>query len=176
MLGPKIFNINVRSQPTVFEKCMFTSSSFADDSNGRKQFALTFQFNVINNDIVNCLNQIINWSNNHFMKINPDKTEILLLCPASLNREVVIKGVFFEEQCIRFSNEVKNIGVWIDRNLTMGKHINQIVSHCYKILRDIGRIKKCLQQTHLERLVHAMILSLLDYCNCLFVNISKENV
>ena len=68
---------------------------------------------LINNDIVNCLNQIINWSNNHFMKINPDKTEILLLCPASLNREVVIKGVFFEEQCIRFSNEVKNVGVWI---------------------------------------------------------------
>ena len=58
----------------------------------------------------------------------------------------------------------------------MGKHVNQIVSHCYKILKDIGRIKKCLQQTHLERLVHAMILSLLDYCNCLFVSISKENL
>ena len=176
VLGPKIFNVNVRSQPIEFKKCMFSSSSFADDSNGRKQFALTFQFNVINMDIVNCLNKIINWSNNHFMKINPDKTEILLLCPASLNKEVVIKGVFFEEQCIRFSEQVKNVGVWIDKNLTMGKHISQVVSHSYKILKDVGRIKKCLQQTQLERLVHAMTLSLLDYCNCLFVNVSKENI
>ena len=59
VLGPKIFNINVRSQPMVFKKCMFTTSSFADDSNGRRQFALTFQFNVINKDIVNCLKHII---------------------------------------------------------------------------------------------------------------------
>ena len=35
VLGPKVFNINVRSQPTVFRKSMFTTSSFADDSNGR---------------------------------------------------------------------------------------------------------------------------------------------
>ena len=122
------------------------------------------------------LYEIINWSNSHFMKINPDKTEILLLCPASLNREVVIKGVIFEDQCIRFSNEVKNVGVWIDRNLNMDKHVNQVVSHSYKILKDIGRVKKYLKRIHLERLVHAMISSRLDYCNCLFMNIRKENL
>ena len=110
------------------------------------------------------------------MKINPDKTEILLLCPASLNKEVVIKGVIFEEQCIRFSNEVKNVGVWLDKNLTMDKHINQTVSHCYKILKDIGRIRKCLQQTHIERLIHAMISSRIDQNNSLYINISKENM
>ena len=129
VLGPKIFNINVRSQPMVFKQCMFTSSSFADDSNGRRQFALTFQFSVINNDVVQCLHRIINWSNAHYMKINPDKTEILLLCPSSLNDEVIIKGVIFEDQCIRFSTEVKNVGVWLDRNLTMDKHVSQVVSH-----------------------------------------------
>ena len=91
VLGPKCFNINVRSQPLAFKKCM--SSSFADDSNGRKQFALIFQFNVITKDIVNCLNEIVRWSDIHFMKINPDKTEILLLCASSLNKEVLIQGV-----------------------------------------------------------------------------------
>ena len=176
VLGPKVFNINVRSQPMVFKQSMFSTSSFADDSNGRKQFALTFQFNVLKNDIVNCLHRIIEWSNTHFMKINPDKTEILLLCPASLNNDIIIKGVIFEGQCIRFSTEVKNVGVWLDMNLTMDKHINQIVSHCFKILKDIGGIRKCLQQGHLESLVHSVISSRLDYCNVLFKNISKENL
>ena len=176
VLGPKCFNINVRSQPLAFKKCMFNTSSFADDSNGRKQFALTFQFSVITKDIVNCLNEIVKWSNIHFMKINPDKTEILLLCPSSLNREVLIHGVFYEDQCIRFSTEVKNVGVWLDKNLEMDKHINHITSHCYKILRDIGRIRRCLQQCHLERLVHAVISSRLDYCNCLYMNLSRENI
>ena len=176
VLGPKCFNINVRSQPLAFKKCMFNTSSFADDSNGRKQFTLTFQFSVITKDIVNCLNEIVKWSNIHFMKINPDKTEILLLCPSSLNREVLIHGVFYEDQCIRFSTEVKNVGVWLDKNLEMDKHINHITSHCYKILRDIGRIRRCLQQCHLERLVHAVISSRLDYCNYLFMDLSRENI
>ena len=176
VLGPKCFNINVRSQPLVFKKCMFTTSSFADDSNGRKQFAMTFQFNVLTNEIVECLDKIVKWSFIHFMKINPDKTEILLLCPSSLNREVIIQGVIYEEQCIRFSTEVKNVGVWLDKNLRMNKHINHITSHCYKILKDIGRISKCLDRSHLERLVHVVISSRIDYCNSLFMNLDKENM
>ena len=176
VLGPKLFNINVRSQPLVFKQSMFSTSSFADDSNGRRQFALTFQFNVLKNDIVKCMNRIVEWSNAHFMKINPDKTEILLLCPASMNNDIIIKGIIFEGQCIRFSTEVKNVGVWLDRNLNMNKHINHIVSHCFKLLKDIGGIRKCLQQDHLERLVHAVSSSRIDYCNVLFMNISKENL
>ena len=107
------------------------------------------------------------------MKINPDKTELLLFRPSSLNKQVIIKGVILGEQCIRFSEEVKNVGVYIDSNLTLKKHINNIVSHCYKILKDIGRIKKCLSKDHLERLVHAVISSRMDYCNSLFVNLPQ---
>lgn len=176
ILGPRIFNINVRSQPKAFKQCKFSSSSFADDSNGRKRFALRFQFENLKNEIVNCLHHIIEWSNAHYMKINPDKTEILLLRPDSLNNEVIIRGVIFEEQCIRFSTVVKNVGVWLDMNLNMDKHINQIVSHGFKILKDIGRIKKCLERSHIERLVHAVISSRLDYCNSLFMNVSKDNL
>ena len=60
---------------------------------------------------------IVEWSRIHFLKINPDKTELLLLYPPSLNKEVLIKGVVFEEECIRFSEYVKNVGVTLDKNL-----------------------------------------------------------
>ena len=174
VLGPKLFNINVRSQPLVFKQCMFSTSSFADDSNGRRSFALSFQFQVLTNEVAKCMDQIVTWSHIHFMKINPDKTELLLLYPPSLAREVIIKGIFIGEQCIRFSDFVKNVGVWLDRNMSLDKQVNTIVAHCYKILRDIGRIKKYLQIHDLEELVHAVISSRLDYCNCLYVNIKKE--
>ena len=176
VLGPKLFNINVRSQPQVFKHCLFSTSSFADDSNGRRTFALAFQFQVIKNDVVNCMNRIVTWSHAHFMKINPEKTELMLLYPSSLSREVIIKGVLMDDQCIRFSKQVKNVGVSIDCNLTMNKHVNSVVSHCYKILKDIGRIKKYLDRSDLEKLVHAVIANRLDYCNSLLVNMSKENL
>ena len=176
VLGPKIFNVNVRSQPRVFVRCTFKSSSFADDSNGRKTFSLLFQYEVLKNEIGNCMNEMILWMNDHYMKINPDKTEILLLYPSSLEKEVKIKGVIIDEKCIRFSNEVKNVGVWLDTNLTMDKHVNSVVSHCYKLLKDIGRIRKYLTQTHTARLVHSVISSRLDYCNSLFINLDRSNI
>ena len=176
VLGPLLFNINVRSQPMVFKSCKFNSSSFADDSNGRRTFALTFQFQVLRHDVGSCMKKIVEWSHAHFMAINPDKTELLLLCPPSLNSQVIIKGIIFEGQCIRFSEHVKNVGVYIDKNLSLRKHVNTVVSQGYKILNDIGKIKKFLQKHNLEKLVHALITSRLDYCNSLLININKENL
>ena len=98
------------------------------------------------------------------------------MCPPSLNKEVIIKGVFIGDQCIRFSNEVKNVGVWLDRTMDLDKHVNFVVSHCYKILKDIGRVKKYMQIKHLEKLVHSVVSHRLDYCNCLYVNMCKDNL
>ena len=39
------------------------------------------------------------------------------------------------------SKVVKNVGVWLDENINMEKKINSLVSHCYKILKDNGKIK-----------------------------------
>ena len=92
VFGPEMFSLYVRNQPKVFEKCKFKSSSFADDSNGRKTLALVFQYNVLNHKVRNCLNEITKWMNNQFLKISPDKTEILLLYPKSMEKEGLIRG------------------------------------------------------------------------------------
>ena len=176
VLGPALFNINVRSQPKVFQHCKFNTSAFADDSNGRRTFALSFQFQIIKHDVNNCMHRIVEWSHAQFMKINPDKTEIELFYPPSLNKEVLIRGLFFEGQCIRFSEFVKNVGVWVDKNLNLDMHINNIVSHCFKILKDIGSVKKNLEKDDVECLVHSVITSRLDYCNSLFMNLCKKNL
>ena len=168
---------HVRNQPKVFKKCHFSSSAFADDSNGRKSFAISLQYDVLKNDVPRCLEEIQKWMNYQFLKINPDKTEILLLFPKGLEKDVIIKGTIIgENQCIRFSEAVKNVGVWLDQNLDLNHHINKIVSHCYKILKDIGSIRSVLTKEDTETLVHAVTSSRMDYCNSLFFNMSKENI
>ena len=176
VLGPLLFNIYVRGQPKIFQACQFQSSAFADDSNGSKTFSLQFQFNILTNEIPKVMAEISHWMNIMFMKINPDKTEIVLFHPKSLQGRVVIKGIFVGGQCIRFSTEVKNVGVVLDEHLNLKKHINKIVSHGYKLLKDIGRVRNMLTETHTEMLVHAVIASRLDYCNSLFFNMSKDNL
>ena len=51
--------------------------------------------------------------------------EIILFFPKSLKDQVVIKGTIIGEDCIRFSKEVKNVGVWLDENLIMlGRYVD----------------------------------------------------
>ena len=110
----------------IIENCGFTSTAFADDSNGKKTFSLTFQYNILKNDVPNCINKITEWINSQFLKINQDKTEIILFYPKSLTNQVIIGGTTVGNECIRFSNEVKNVGVWLDKNFDMDKHINKL--------------------------------------------------
>ena len=134
ILGPVLFNIYVRSLPNIFASCGFKSGCYADDSHGYKSFSPSFQYTIMTKDIDNSMIHVSNWMNNHFLKINPDKTEILLFYPKSLEHKVTIRGsILTGGQCIRFSDAAKNVGVWLDKHLSMDKHVNHIVSHCYKL-------------------------------------------
>jgi hypothetical protein len=141
-----------------------------------KQFALSFQYNALKDDIVKCMKIIVNWNDALFMKINPDKTELMLCRPPSLNSEVIINGMIYDDQCIRFSDSEKNVGVNLDCNLTLDNHVNKVTSHSYKILRDVSQIKKFLSKERLQTLVHAIVTSRLDYCNSLFTGLTKNNI
>ena len=80
----------------------------------------------------------------------------------SLNIEVIINGMIYEDQCIRFSDTVKTVGVTLDWNITLDAHINKVTSHSYKILRDIVQVKKFLSKESPQALVYA--IEQLLYC------------
>ena len=58
-----------------------------------KKFAITFQYKVLSEDVPNCLAKITKYMNLQWLKINPDKTEIVLFHPKHLTFKVIIGGV-----------------------------------------------------------------------------------
>ena len=101
---------------------------------------------------------------------------MILFHPKSMEHQIIIGGTIVGDDCIRYSKEVKNVGVWLDQHMTMNKHVNSLVSHCYHLLKNIGRIRSILSSKHAEILVHAVISSRLDNCNSLLMNASKSNL
>ena len=81
VLGPKFFNIYVRSQPTVFRNSGFETTSFADDSNGMQTFSITFQYNILKNEVARCIDNVTNWMNMQCLKINPEKNRNNIIPP-----------------------------------------------------------------------------------------------
>ena len=121
------------------------------------------------------MDQITVWMNSFFLKINPDKTEIILFIPKSLSNRPTINGCIFNDgTCIRFSDTVTNLGVLLDRFLTFGPYINSNVAYCYKLLKDVSSIRGLITQSQTESLVHSVTSSRLDYCNSVFYGLNKS--
>ena len=175
VLGPILFNIYTSSLSHVIRNFGFSTSGYADDNNAYESFSLTFQFQVVTKRLPELLNQINEWMNLFFLKMNPDKTEIIMLIPQQLKDSHIINGcIFIDGCCIQFANFVKNLGFILDKYLNMDVQVNSVVSLCYKLLSDIGKIRKLLSDKHAQMLVQAVISSRLDYCNSLFYGANKN--
>lgn len=177
VLGPILFNIYIRSLYSVIDAAGFSTSGYADDSNAKQTFPICFQYDIITQQLPKLMDQITNWMNSFFLKINPDKTEIILFTPKVLKDRPTINGTIFSTgTCIRFSDVVQNLGVKLDRLLSFESHIDSTVAHCFKLLKDVSSIRNLISKEDTEMLVHSIISSRLDYCNSLFYNLKKSTL
>ena len=93
------------------------------------------------NDVKDCIEQITK------KLMITDKAEMILF------HQIIIGGTIVGDDYIRYSKEVKIVGVWLDQHMTMNKHVNSLVSHCYHLFKNIGRICSILSSKHEEILV-----------------------
>lgn len=163
---------NIRNLPNFIQSFGFISSSYADDTNARLQFSLKFQYFNITQRLPELLKEISFWMSQHFLKLNPNKTEVILFTP---NGPEKINGLVHPDfGCLRFNNCVTLLGVDLDESLSFESHVSELVSSCYFQIRNIGKIKNRLPSEDLQILVHSVITSKLDYCNVILFGI-KQN-
>jgi len=60
---------------------------------------------------------------------------------------------------------VRDLGVYLDNELTMNQHISRVVSSRFFQLRRLRQICRSVGEEVTKRLVTALVLSRLDYCN-----------
>uniref|UniRef100_A0A8C5QHC0 Ro60, Y RNA binding protein n=1 Tax=Leptobrachium leishanense TaxID=445787 RepID=A0A8C5QHC0_9ANUR len=63
------------------------------------------------------------------------------------------------------SNQVRCLGVTLDSALSFIPHIQSLSSSCRYQLRNISRIRPFLTAVTTKQLIHALVISRLDYCN-----------
>jgi hypothetical protein len=69
---------------------------------------------------------------------------------------------------------VRDLGVCLDSELKMKHHVSNLAKACYLRIRQLRTIRKYLTTNAAKILVHAFIISKLDYCNSLLFGISEE--
>jgi len=66
---------------------------------------------------------------------------------------------------------VRDLGVWIDRGLSMSTHVSMVVAGCFAVLRQLNSIRRSVSRESLIGLVVSLVLTRLDYCNAVFAEL-----
>lgn len=176
VLGPRFFNIYTRPLYKYMEPTKFDIDGFADDNQLLKRFLPVSQGYALADSIQYCLSCIFKWMNEYFLRLNQDKTKILVIAPPSVRKEIRIGGMFLNDTCIRFVESAKNLGVILDTELSFESQVNKVVKSCFMTIRKLSSIKQFLSSNHLKSLVCTNIFSQLDYCNSLYFGINSTLV
>ena len=140
VLGPRLFNIYIHPLYEKISPLKFNIEGFADDHQLLKAFIPCLQKYSLSTNIQDCLHMISKWTNQHFLKLNDTKTNILVIAPPSIQSAIWIRGVFVKDKCISFVNSAKNLGVLLDSELSLVDQIFQVAKSCLLFIKDLYSI------------------------------------
>ena len=92
------------------------------------------------------IQDIRQWMYQDKLLMNDAKTELLLIGTRQQLAEVTIDAITIGHSVIAPRTLVRNLGVWLDSNLSMGDHITKTSSTAFYYLYNIRRIRKYLSK------------------------------
>ena len=124
-----------------------------------------------------CLLDVGDWMRSSKLKLNPDKTEVLLF-GTKLPRKEFMKHFPAKllHKKITPTDSARNLGVVFDGGLNFRKHISSVCRSCYYHIRDLRRLRPCLTSEGSKTIATALVSSKLDYCNCLLYNVTNREL
>ena len=114
--------------------------------------------------------------NSNKLKLNTDKTEVMPVGSASRVALVWSECANISGNSVPFKMSVKYLGVHLDQTLSMQQQINNICHASFLELRRATLIRQYLSQSTTARLVAAMFISRLVYCNSVFTGLPADQV
>ena len=115
------------------------------------------------------------WNTQNMLRSNAEKTEVILFT-SRFTKTPNIEKLSFDNTVIELTERVRDLGVNLDKNLSLTYHINETCKKATNAIRSIGRICKCLTKENLKLLVNALVISRLDYCNSILYGLPKQEL
>ena len=126
--------------------------------------------------VESCCRQIKIWMTKNKLKLNEQKTEVLLCGPSSRRETVPVDCLSVGEASIPFSNVVKTLGVTLDAELSMEQHVSAVVRSCFFHIRSLSKVRPYITYKAASSIAVCLILSKLDYCNSLLSGLPQKQI
>ena len=173
ILGPILFNIFVSELHNLIANCSLQVHFYVDDS----QLYISCPPDdapSIMQRLADCIAKVDLWLHANRLLLNPGKTDLICLGSRQQVSRIPTDSITFGATVVNRARSVRNLGLFLDENLTMSSHVSHIVRCGFYQLRQLRTVVDSLSAEASAVLVHAFISSRLDYCNSLLVGISAH--
>ena len=179
VLGGTLFTIYIGSLPTETEVEGVTIDGFSDDTQARITLSLTPNppssqssdpFFFLSSWCINCERFFLSTR----VKLNITKTVFFLAGPKNLHHLFPPAPLIVGALSIPSVSQCRNLGVILDSGLTMEPQVRCVCKSALYHLRLIARIRRFLNSSATKALVHALVLSRIDYCNSLYAGLPTK--
>ena len=119
--------------------------------------------NTTRNRLQSCVFDIDRWMAINKLKLNKDKTELILLHPRFRN-SLTLNCLTLGNETIVPVTKARNIGVIFDSTMSLESHANSIVKCAFFHSRSIAIVMKFLSYDTSKTQVHSLACSKIDNC------------
>ena len=126
--------------------------------------------------LVSCINNINRLMSSNRLKLNLDKTDFILLGTYQQLAKINCKSIKISGCYIPISNQATCLIVLVDDEMTFAARIRRLTSRCFYQLRQLWSVRRALTVEAIRMLVHAFIISHVDYCNSVFGSTSAVHL
>ena len=125
---------------------------YADDT----QLYITFKTDsasdacLAKSRVEHCVEEIDRWMISNKLKLNDDKTELIVFSSKYRPRPFLSNGQNGSE-CIEQCITVSNLSVLFDQTLSFGEHVSKLCKSSYYYLRNISKIRNIWMKILLRR-------------------------
>lgn len=168
VLGPLLFSLFINDLPGMLDFC--TIHMFADDV----QIYICASGNIDMNDLGRKINQdlnnILRWSRNNLLEVNPSKTKAMLICRRK--NPPSPPTILFDGQIIQFFDRLDNLGLIFTENLSWDAFIISQCGKIYRTLKKLNMISRHLDTPMKLKLFKSLIFPHFIYGDFIYSNAS----
>ena len=166
VLGPGLFSDYSSPVASLIRSHGVSVHCYADDTQLYAAFHPREE-TVILKKLEKCIEDLRLWMNANRLKLNDSKTEFIIFGTKHMLKQVSTTSIRVGEEYITAAAEVRNIGAFLDNEMTMLRQIKNTCKGAWLNLYNIGKIRCFLTVEQTKSVVHAYVTSKLDGNNAL---------